>query len=116
MVSETDDFAVGHTVVDDEYEYEYEEYEEYDEEPVQVVVPPPVPAAAIPPPVPTDALNNNAVVEFLTIEEAKNLKGANKEKYLNDEDFKSVFGMSKDEFAGLAGWKQKNLKKVKGFF
>jgi len=34
-----------------------------------------------------------------------------KETYLNDEDFKDVFKMSKDEFAKLPKWKQQGLKK-----
>uniref|UniRef100_H3DLM0 Advillin n=1 Tax=Tetraodon nigroviridis TaxID=99883 RepID=H3DLM0_TETNG len=39
-----------------------------------------------------------------------------KEKYLSDSDFCSIFGMTKDEFAGLPGWKQLNMKKEKGMF
>ena len=54
--------------------------------------------------------------EYLSIEEAKKHKGADKEKYLNDEDFESVFGVNREAFYKLAGWKQKNLKKSKGFF
>ncbi|XP_038159441.1 advillin [Cyprinodon tularosa] len=39
-----------------------------------------------------------------------------KEKHLSDDDFSSVFSMTKDEFAGLPQWKQLNLKKEKGLF
>ncbi|XP_043939398.1 advillin [Protopterus annectens] len=39
-----------------------------------------------------------------------------KEDYLSDTDFAEVFGMPRGQFAALAGWKQLNLKKQKGFF
>jgi len=39
-----------------------------------------------------------------------------KEAYLNDEDFEKAFGMSKVDFYNLRPWKQKQLKKSKGFF
>eukprot|EP01084_Bolivina_argentea_P143684 252260_1 len=57
-------------------------------------------------------------VKYLSIQEAKtrNGLGANREKYLNDTDFETVFGMNKDEFYKLLVWKQKNLKKNNGFF
>ena len=53
----------------------------------------------------------------LSISDAKLLKGVNnKEAYLSDEDFKSVFKMDKDAFYALPVWKQRNLKKKEGFF
>lgn len=38
------------------------------------------------------------------------------QKHLSDSDFSSIFGMTKDEFAGLPRWKQLNMKKEKGMF
>lgn len=35
----------------------------------------------------------------------------NRETYLPDEEFEGLFGMSKDEFAALPGWKKLNKKK-----
>ena len=53
---------------------------------------------------------------YLSIEEARALRGPNRELRLTDEDFHSVFGMDRDSFYALAGWKQKNLKKATGFW
>lgn len=39
-----------------------------------------------------------------------------KEMYLSDEEFQSVFGISKDKFAGQAKWKQQSQKKSKKLF
>ncbi|XP_019942077.2 advillin [Paralichthys olivaceus] len=39
-----------------------------------------------------------------------------KEKHLSDSDFRSVFGISKDNFVRLPQWKQLSLKKEKGMF
>ncbi|KAF7653796.1 hypothetical protein LDENG_00078530 [Lucifuga dentata] len=41
---------------------------------------------------------------------------AHKEKHLSDSDFSNIFGMTKDEFATLPGWKQLTIKKEKGLF
>uniref|UniRef100_A0A1A7YXZ0 HP domain-containing protein n=1 Tax=Iconisemion striatum TaxID=60296 RepID=A0A1A7YXZ0_9TELE len=38
------------------------------------------------------------------------------EEYLSDEDFKTLFDMSRVEFNAMANWKQQNLKKSKGLF
>ncbi|XP_037547361.1 supervillin [Nematolebias whitei] len=38
------------------------------------------------------------------------------EDYLSDEDFKTLFEMSRVEFNALPNWKQQNLKKSKGLF
>lgn len=38
------------------------------------------------------------------------------QKHLSDSDFSSIFGITKDEFAGLPKWKQLNMKKEKGMF
>jgi hypothetical protein len=38
------------------------------------------------------------------------------ELYLSDEDFESVFKMSRDEFSKLQEWKQIRLKKDYGLF
>jgi len=39
------------------------------------------------------------------------LDKSDKPKYLSDDDFTSVFKMTREEFGALAGWKQKNVKK-----
>lgn len=38
------------------------------------------------------------------------------QKHLSDLDFSSIFGITKEEFAGLPRWKQLNMKKDKGMF
>lgn len=38
------------------------------------------------------------------------------EEYLSDDDFKTVFGVSKAEFAAMPAWKRINAKKDKGLF
>merc|ERR1712228_79732 len=55
-------------------------------------------------------------VEYFSIEEAKAMDGADKEKYLSDADFFKVFGMDRSAFTALSKWKQKKLKKNTGFF
>lgn len=40
----------------------------------------------------------------------------NKEQHLSDADFKKYFGMSKEEYGGVAAWKRNNLKKKVGLF
>lgn len=39
-----------------------------------------------------------------------------KERYLADDEFKTIFGMGPTEFLGLPKWKQQNLKKSKDLF
>mmetsp|Transcript_81516 Transcript_81516/g.257079 ORF Transcript_81516/g.257079 Transcript_81516/m.257079 type:complete len:373 (-) Transcript_81516:115-1233(-) len=39
-----------------------------------------------------------------------------KERYLSDDDFMAVLGVSAPQFAGLPKWKQQNLKKAKDLF
>ena len=39
-----------------------------------------------------------------------------RELYLNSEDFRTVFGMSKQEFYSLKLWRQRELKKMMGLF
>merc|ERR1712007_273731 len=41
---------------------------------------------------------------------------ANKEKYLSDEGFQTVFGMGAADFVALPKWKQQKLKKEKHLF
>merc|ERR1712048_429564 len=65
---------------------------------------------SVPPPVPQEVVEKQLEeeeVECVSIEEAKKRKGANRERLLSDVDFESVFGMNKDAFGKLAGWKQK---------
>ena len=80
--------------------------------------PPPPPEEYVPTPSPSPPKEEEKQeIVFKSIEEAKAMKGVpDKEKYLTDEDFVKVFGMTKDKFGELKGWKQKNLKKAKGFF
>lgn len=39
-----------------------------------------------------------------------------KEQYLSDEEFQQLFGMARDAFAKLAGWRRDDLKKKVGLF
>jgi len=39
-----------------------------------------------------------------------------KEQHLSDDDFAAVFGMSKEEFNGMAAWKRKKAKQQHGLF
>lgn len=39
-----------------------------------------------------------------------------KEEYLSDKDFESIFGTSRYKYNSMPEWKQKNMKKAKGFF
>ncbi|XP_066865762.1 advillin isoform X4 [Kogia breviceps] len=41
---------------------------------------------------------------------------AKKENYLSEQDFVSVFGITRGQFAALPGWKQLQMKKEKGLF
>ncbi|XP_051958019.1 advillin isoform X1 [Xyrauchen texanus] len=41
---------------------------------------------------------------------------ANREKYLSDEAFEAILGMSKEEFNSLPPWKKTNIKKATGLF
>jgi len=45
-----------------------------------------------------------------------NVDPSKKEEYLSDAEFSQVFGMEKEEFYGLPGWKQTNLKKSRQLF
>ena len=44
------------------------------------------------------------------------VKGSHKEAYLSDEEFESVFKMSRQAFEALKDWKQTDLKKKFGLF
>jgi hypothetical protein len=68
-----------------------------------------------------DALGYRPFTEKYTYEEIKSktvkkLDPLAREKYLSDEEFQQVFGMSPDAFEGLAAWKKKQLKKKTGLF
>jgi len=41
---------------------------------------------------------------------------ANRELYLSDEEFKTVFKMNKAEMKALPAWKRQGLKKAQGLF
>ncbi|XP_061689947.1 advillin isoform X2 [Syngnathoides biaculeatus] len=59
-------------------------------------------------------------VEVLVKKPGSELPGdvdpTHKERYLTDADFCDIFGITKDQFAGLPRWRQLNLKKEKGLF
>ncbi|XP_042356291.1 advillin [Plectropomus leopardus] len=56
------------------------------------------------------------LVNKLASELPEGVDPTQKEKHLSDSDFYDVFGISKDDFASMPGWKQLNLKKEKGLF
>jgi len=69
----------------------------------------------------TTAPPTNTSGKYFSYEDLKSGKAKvddpnNKEKYLSDDDFKKVFGMTRDAFYQEKPWKQKNLKKAKGIF
>ncbi|KAG7494273.1 advillin-like [Solea senegalensis] len=56
------------------------------------------------------------LVNKLPTELPEGVDPTQKERHLSDEDFSSVFGITKDDFAQLPRWKQLNVKKEKGMF
>lgn len=54
--------------------------------------------------------------EDLKANKVPDIDPSNKQDYLSDADFQTVFKMSKDEFNKLAKWKQANAKKAAGLF
>jgi len=46
----------------------------------------------------------------------KGVDPVNKEKYLSDEDFLSMFGITKAEYEKKPGWKRELLKKQCGIY
>eukprot|EP01084_Bolivina_argentea_P105673 189249_1 len=90
----------------------FDEYEYYDEEvdDDQKAVPQP------PQPPIKQQEKPQKKYDVKSIDEAKAIKGADKEKYLSDQDFVSVFGMAKDAFYKQPVWKQKQQKQKKGFW
>ncbi|XP_077176802.1 villin-1 isoform X2 [Paroedura picta] len=60
---------------------------------------------------PPDQLVNKSVEEL-----PKDVDPNRKEDYLSEEDFITVFGVSRQEYATLPQWKQQVLKKQKGLF
>ncbi|XP_063329165.1 advillin isoform X1 [Pelmatolapia mariae] len=60
---------------------------------------------------PPDALRNKLASEL-----PEGVDPKQKEKYLSDSDFTTVFGMTKDQFVSLPQWKQLKMKKEKGMF
>nr|KAF6421523.1 villin like [Molossus molossus] len=69
---------------------------------------------------PRSMINGGLPREQLMYKTAKNLPvgvdPAQKEFYLSDSDFQDIFGKSKEEFYGMAKWKQQQEKKQLGFF
>ncbi|KAF3689723.1 Advillin p92 [Channa argus] len=57
-----------------------------------------------------------ALIRKLASELPEGVDPTQKEKYLSDSDFTSVFGMDKDKFVSLPQWKQLSLKKEIGMF
>eukprot|EP00058_Branchiostoma_floridae_P019974 XP_002605464.1 hypothetical protein BRAFLDRAFT_120671 [Branchiostoma floridae] len=64
----------------------------------------------------TDAWLQQRKSELIGEEIPEGVDPTKKELYLSDEDFESVFGMSRDKFNSLAGWKRTGLKKEKKLF
>ncbi|KTG31835.1 hypothetical protein cypCar_00035546 [Cyprinus carpio] len=56
------------------------------------------------------------LINKLSGELPENVDAAHKERYLSDEDFQTVVGISREEFDSLPQWKQKTIKKEKGLF
>ncbi|GMH43531.1 hypothetical protein BSKO_11453 [Bryopsis sp. KO-2023] len=60
--------------------------------------------------------------DFIAYEELKELRSedgidpARKEQYLSDEDFATIFKISRDEFSSMPAWKQTRAKKDAGLF
>eukprot|EP01083_Nonionella_stella_P093000 260455_1 len=88
-------------------EQQYTDHKEQEEH--QPYVPSPSPS-------PSPEEQNNEPQEYLSIAKAKSIKGADREKLLNDKDFVTVFGMTKNQFYELKKWKQTSLKKKTGFW
>eukprot|EP01083_Nonionella_stella_P085898 238327_1 len=63
-----------------------------------------------------EANNDEVSVGFVSIKEAKSRTGAQREKLLNDDDFFTVFGMTRNAFYQMPQWKQKNAKRSNGLF
>ena len=74
--------------------------------------PAPAPAAAVP----AGESIPYADLVAATPDGPLSLDWANKEKYLSDDEFASVLGMSKAEFAALPAWKRKDKKKAVNLF
>jgi len=55
-------------------------------------------------------------VSELQAQSVPGLDYKNREKYLSDEDFQSVFSCGKAEFAGLPKWKQTKMKRTAKLF
>ncbi|XP_069012200.1 advillin isoform X2 [Embiotoca jacksoni] len=60
---------------------------------------------------PPDTLINKSSSEL-----PEGVDPSQKERYLSDSDFSSVFGITKDAFVTLPPWKQLSMKKEKGMF
>ena len=106
-----------------EDQYQYEEYDDDGGDYVEIEYEVVNGEEAKPPPAIIPEIEPEIVIEteaeqreYLSIEEAKKQTGGEKEKYLNDEDFAKIFGVTRDEFYKLPGWKQKQKKKSAGFF
>lgn len=87
--------------------------------------PPPPPAAepvAPSTPPPAQGLKYLPNKDVFTCEQLKGMKGedgidaSKKEAYLSDDEFNSLFKMSKAEFNTMAAWKQTRSKKDVGLF
>merc|ERR1712151_365423 len=67
---------------------------------------------------------SDAAAGVMTLEElkdrkiwsAKGVDPGSRETHLSDEEFQSVFGMAKGEWAAVPKWKKDNLKKKHGLF
>jgi hypothetical protein len=95
-----------------------------DYEIAQMMKPPQKMAPPKPVPTATPAQDKPGVEGFLSLEDLRNadvwkVKGVDagsREKYLSDEAFDAVFGMSKSAFEALPKWKRDGKKKEHGLF
>mmetsp|Transcript_30248 Transcript_30248/g.63229 ORF Transcript_30248/g.63229 Transcript_30248/m.63229 type:complete len:161 (+) Transcript_30248:2-484(+) len=73
---------------------------------------------------PRDSEDSEATGRFLSLEELKDaavwkslgVEASCREQMLSDDDFKSAFGSTKEEFQRLPGWKRTQKKKEMGLF
>ncbi|XP_050978924.1 advillin [Labeo rohita] len=56
------------------------------------------------------------LINKLAGELPENVDPTHKERYLSDQDFQAILGISREEFDSLPQWKQKTIKKEKGLF
>lgn len=76
----------------------------------------PVATSAAPAAVLTDDVTSFYSIEQLRAQSIPGLDYKNREKYLSDAEFMSIFECTKEEYAGFPGWKRTNLKRKAKLF